>query len=49
MAGVGGMQNFGSMINDVYETEFKNMEKNLMVKKLCIKIEFLLIKKEIIK
>lgn len=27
MGGAGGMQNFGSMINDVYETEFKNMEK----------------------
>jgi len=27
MNGSGGLQNFGNMMNDVYETEFKNMEK----------------------
>ena len=44
MAGAGGMQNFGNMINDVYETKFKNMEKKTDGKKLCIKMEFQLIK-----
>ena len=34
MSGAGGMQNFGSKINDVYETEFKNMEKNFNGKKI---------------
>ena len=37
MAGAGGMQNFGSMINDVYETEFKNMEKKPDGKKIMYK------------
>jgi hypothetical protein len=37
MAGAGGMQNFGSMINDVYETEFKNMEKKPEGKKIMYK------------
>jgi hypothetical protein len=37
MAGAGGMQNFGSMMNDVYETEFKNMEKKPDGKKIMYK------------
>ena len=32
-----GMQNFGSMMNDVYETEFKNMEKKPEGKKIMYK------------
>jgi len=31
------MQNFGSMMNDVYETEFKNMEKKPDGKKIMYK------------
>lgn len=37
MAGAGGMQDFGSMMNDVYETEFKNMEKKPDGKKIMYK------------
>ena len=37
MNGAGGMQNFGSMMNDVYETEFKNMEKKPDGKKIMYK------------
>ena len=37
MSGAGGMQNFGSMMNDVYETEFKNMEKKPDGKKIMYK------------
>ena len=37
MNGAGGMQDFGSMMNDVYETEFKNMEKKPDGKKIMYK------------
>ena len=33
MAGAMDIQNFGSMMNDIYETEFKNMEKKPMMEK----------------
>ena len=34
IAGNGGLQNFGGMMNDVYETEFKAMEKAPTEKKV---------------
>lgn len=37
MGGAGGMQNFGNMINDVYETEFKNMERKADGNKIMYK------------
>ena len=37
VAGTGGMQNFGGIINYVYETEFKNMEEKPCGKKIMYK------------
>ena len=37
MNGAGAMQNFGGMINDVYDTEFKNLERNPGEKKIMVK------------
>ena len=37
MNGAGGMQNFGGMINDVYEMEVKNLENKAGDKKILVK------------
>ena len=37
LIGGGGLQDFGGMMNDVYETEFKNMEKEPIGKKIMYK------------
>jgi hypothetical protein len=37
MNGAGALQNFGGMMNDVYDTEFKNLEKKVGEKKIMYK------------